>query len=453
MMKRYYYFIAFALCCFHIVRAQNNMSIRTVKEGLFIPWEIIYGPDDHLWFTQKDGYVCRLEPQSGNMDTVYYEPQTVIRGEGGMLGLALHPQYPAEPYVFLAYLYEDAEGYKERVVRFTYNNNTLINPQILLDEITGANNHNGCRLLIADDKLFITTGDAQNTALAQNTQSLNGKILRINLDGSVPVDNPIPGSPVWSWGHRNPQGLATYNGILYSSEHGPDTDDEINIITAGRNYGWPNVHGYCELPAEIQYCIDSNIAEPIYAWTPTLAVSGLEYYNHPMFPQYANSILLSTLKESKLLQLELNTAGDSIRNVSVVQGLNAGRLRDIAVAPDGRIFVSTSNSNANGTGAREDKILELYDPEMTSILPLTANNDEWIIYPNPAMDMVNISFLDDRLLSSQWNYQIDNIQGQTLQQGALELSTLHVGTLYPGLYFLKLSNEKGTVLFRRLVKW
>lgn len=436
-----------------VALAQLSFTQRVVKDNLFIPWELIYGPDDHLWFTQKDGYVCRLDPVSGELDTVYHEAQSVVIGEGGMLGMALHPNFGTDPYVFIAYEYNDGSLYKERVVKYRFTGGVLQTPQTLIEDIQGATIHNGCRLAIVGDKLFISTGDAANTALAQNVTSLNGKILRINLDGSIPVDNPIPGNAVWSWGHRNAQGLTEHNGILYSSEHGPNNDDELNIIKKGRNYGWPNVQGFCDQPGEIQYCADSNIVAPLYAWTPTLAVCGIEYYNHPMFPELANSILMTTLKDNSLYQLQLNAAGDSITGVIKFPDINYGRLRDIAVAPDGRIFISTSNSNASDNGPRVDQIIELFDPTATGISGLHTDNNTLLVYPNPAVDLMNIAFLEDGRDKQQWRYTVTDMQGQVTMEGRLEFNSLHIGSLYPGIYILKMWNEKNEMVYRRFVKW
>lgn len=433
--------------------AQLNFSARIVKDNLFIPWEIIYGPDDHIWFTQKNGYVCRLDPVSGQLDTIYHEAQTVINNEGGMLGMALHPQFASDPYVFVAYEYETGEDYKERVVRYTYAGGVLTAPQILIDDIEGASIHNGCRLAIYGDKLFITTGDAANTALPQNINSLNGKVLRINLDGSIPADNPYPGSPVWSTGHRNAQGLVFRNNVLYSSEHGPNNDDEVNLIYMKRNYGWPNVQGFCDQPGEMQFCIDSIVAEPLYAWTPTLAVSGMDYYNHPMFPQLASSLLMTTLKDNGLYQLTLNADGDSITQVVNIGGIDYGRLRDIAIAPDGRIFLSTSNSSASGAGPKIDRIIELYDSATTGIFARYPDNNMMMVYPNPATDLMKIAFYEPGRMQQQWQYSITNIQGQVFREDRLEFNTIHVGTLYPGIYLLRLWNEKNEIAFKRFVKW
>ena len=144
----------------------------------------------------------------------------------------------------------------------------------------------------------MTTGDAQQQPQAQNPASLNGKILRLNLDGTIPANNPTPGSPVYTLGHRNPQGLVQLpNGRIYSSEHGPNNDDEINQIEAGRNYGWPNVEGYCDLPAEATFCAANNVREPLTVWTPTIAPAGLTYYDHPAIPGWRGSLLLAVLKD------------------------------------------------------------------------------------------------------------------------------------------------------------
>ncbi|GAI30312.1 unnamed protein product, partial [marine sediment metagenome] len=170
----------------------------------------------------------------------------------------------------------------ERLVRYTYDTDTLVNEMILLDGIPAGYYHIGSRVIILPDRtILMSTGDVGSASYALDTNRLHGKFLRLNLDGSVPYDNPIPGSYVWSLGHRNAQGLVRApNGIIYSSEHGPANDDEVNIIEKERNYGWPEVQGFCDLPDEQTYCTANNVMEPIAAWTPTLAVCGLDYYDH-----------------------------------------------------------------------------------------------------------------------------------------------------------------------------
>lgn len=416
----------------------GTIAVRTVIDHIFIPWEIIYGPDDHIWLTQKNGYICRLEPNSGHLDTLYYEPQTVIQSEGGMLGMALHPGFPAQPYVFVAYEYLSGNDYRERVIRLTYAGDSLGQAQPIFDGIIGAVNHNGCRLLIRGDQLFISTGDALNTSHAQDLHSLNGKILRLNLDGSIPADNPIPGSPVWSWGHRNPQGLVFHNGKLYNSEHGPSDNDEINIILDGRNYGWPEVHGFCDEPQEMQFCADSNVVEPIFAWTPTIAPSGMDFYEGAMFPQWQNSLLLATLKDQHLYQLKLNAAGDSVLNAAIIPGIDYGRLRDVCIAPDGRVFISTSNSAADGS-QQIDKIVMLYDSS-TGITPVVRDAGA-MLYPNPAADYIQADLLE-YILPGQIKYVIRDISGKAILEGKTVTGRIWIKALEPGIYFLSLGRRQ-----------
>ncbi len=322
------------------------LQAKVIAQGLNQPWELVWGPDSKLWMTERGGKISRVDTGTGSVSLVTTIADVKSMGEGGLLGMVLHPDFSKTPHVFVAYNYDNNGSYTEKVVRFTYNGSTLINPLILLDNINASGIHNGCRLLISSDlKLFITTGDASNQSSPQNISALNGKVLRINLDGTIPADNPNPASPVWSWGHRNSQGLVFANNKLYSSEHGPNTDDEVNIIQKGRNYGWPNVNGFCNETAEQSYCTTNNIVEPIYAWTPTLAVCGMDYYNNNLIPQWKNSLLMTTLKDNTLYQLKLNAPGDKVEKVNEFYRSEFGRLRDLCITPDGKIFMCTGNGN------------------------------------------------------------------------------------------------------------
>jgi hypothetical protein len=180
----------------------------------------------------------------------------------------------------------------------------------------------------------------------------------------------------------------------------------------------------------------------------------MDYYNHPMFPELANSLLMTTLKDNNLYQLQLNAAGDSIINEISIAGVDYERLRDIAISPDGRIFLSTSNSPASGTGSKIDKIIELYDSTTTTgIFGLNRDNADLLVYPNPAIDMMSVYFLDDAMDNYAWDYTVTSLNGQQVQKGRLEFNKLHVGALYPGLYFLRMRNEKNETAFKRFVKW
>jgi glucose/arabinose dehydrogenase len=323
-----------------------EIDTRILTQQLTFPWEILWGPDNMLWITERGGKISRVNPVSGQVSPLLTIPDVQSQGEGGLLGMVLHPDFAASPEVFVAYNYSKNGVYTEKVVKYTYNGNTLNNQITLLDNIPAAGNHNGCRLAISPDKkLYITTGDAASASQAQNLNSLSGKILRINLDGTIPADNPTAGSAIWTYGHRNPQGLVFANNRLYSAEHGNSTDDEVNIIQKGRNFGWPNVEGYCSVGTEPAFCTTNNVAEPIQAWSPTIAPSGLDYYNNDLIPQWKNSLLLAVLKDSELLQLELSANGDKVETVNTFYKNTYGRLRDVCVAPDGKVYIITSNGN------------------------------------------------------------------------------------------------------------
>lgn len=343
-------------------RNQNNnqtstadgLTTRVVVNNLNIPWELIWGPDNLIWMTERNGKVSKVNPSNGNITPLLTISEVKSINEGGMLGMVLHPDFNNNPQVFIAYNYDNGGNYREKIVRYTYNGTTLVNPFIILDNIAGASIHNGCRMVISSDlKLFITTGDASSSSLSQNNASVNGKVLRLNLDGTIPADNPNPSSPVWSWGHRNAQGLVYVNSILFSSEHGAGTDDEINIVEKGRNYGWPTVEGLCDESGEQNFCTTNNVKQPLKVWTPTLAVCGLDYYNKDLIPQWKNSLLMCTLKASRLVQLKLNDANNQITETKEFFDRDYGRLRDLCISPDGKVYICTSNGGGN------DRIVEI----------------------------------------------------------------------------------------------
>jgi glucose/arabinose dehydrogenase len=293
--------------------------------------------------TERGGKISRVNPVTGVVSLVYTVPDAVPNGEGGLLGMVLHPSFGTNPYVYVTYNYNAGPAYREKVVRLTYNGTTLTSPLIIVDNIAAASIHNGSRLVIINDKLFITTGDAATQANGQNTGSLNGKVIRVNLDGTIPADNPIAGNRLWSFGHRNPQGLVYANQILYSSEHGPTTDDEVNIIEKGKNYGWPNVHGFCDGGSEISFCAANAVVEPLMAWTPTIAVCGLDFYDHSLIPQWKNSLLMTTLKDATLYQLKLDASHRVIDSTKQYFRNKYGRLRDLCISTEGKVYICTSN--------------------------------------------------------------------------------------------------------------
>ncbi|HCX64810.1 MAG TPA: glucose sorbosone dehydrogenase, partial [Eubacteriaceae bacterium] len=244
-----------------------DYEIEVIGEDLEIPWSIAPLPDGRLLVTERPGRVILLD---GGEVRVLRDVEHV--GEGGLLGIVTSPDFEQNRQVFLYYTYAAENQLFNRVSRFTLEENTLTDETTILDEIPGSQFHNGGRLKFGpDQKLYVTTGDAQQPERSQDTSSLSGKILRINPDGSIPEDNPFEDSPVYAYGLRNPQGMAWHpvSGDLFASDHGPNSQDEINLIVPGENYGWP-----------IETCSEENpqYQEPLACYTDfTLAPSGMDF--------------------------------------------------------------------------------------------------------------------------------------------------------------------------------
>jgi glucose/arabinose dehydrogenase len=334
---------------------------EVINSNLSMPWEILWGPDNFIWLTEKIGKISRVNPETGQKFELITIPDVVNYGEGGLLGMVLHPDFSNNPYVYVVYNYgTPPSGVLEKVVRYTYASGTLNSPLILVDNILGWVNHNGSRLVISPDlKLFITTGDAANTSNPQNDNSVNGKILRINLDGTIPADNPnpvqTPLGAIWSKGHRNPQGMVLYNQKLYVSSHGDNTEDEINLIEKSGNYGYPNVVGPCDTPAEITFCNANNTIQPIFSsGNVTWAFCGLDYYSSDNYPRWKDHLLMVSLKNQTFYTFKLSQDGNSIVGQPTQYFANQyGRLRDIAISPSGKVYFCTNNLNPS------DKIIEI----------------------------------------------------------------------------------------------
>ena len=332
-------------------------STRVVKQDLQFPWEILWGPDDHLWFTEREGKISKMNPATGAIVFSATISGVVSQGEGGLLGLALHPDFINNGLLYIVYNYNTSSGYREKLVRYTLSNNSLTNPTTLIENIPASSIHNGSRIRVMNEsngvKIYFTTGDASNASAAQDVNSWSGKVMRLNADGTIPADNPIANNPLWSYGHRNPQGLVFVNNKLYESEHGPNIEDELNIIEKGRNYGWPAVNGPCD-GSETSFCTTNNIKEPIWSsGNNTIAVCGIDYYNSDKIPTWKNSILMTTLKDASLRQLKLSSDGNSVVSNSIFFKDTYGRIRDICISPAGNVYLCTSN------GGNGDKIIEV----------------------------------------------------------------------------------------------
>ena len=465
---KYYYSLLFLLGAFIFGNAQaqttvivgsTTLDVRNVITGIDIPWEIIWGPDEHIWFTERVGRISRLNPETGVRTVVLNLTSSVYQSsESGMLGMALHPDFENTPHVFVAYTYSAGiNNIRERFVRYEYNGTALINPLTLVENIAGTSTHNGSRMLILPDTtLLISTGDAQQAStLPQSLNSLNGKFLRMNLDGSIPADNPFgPSSYVYTYGHRNPQGiLLAPNGKLYSSEHGPSTNDEFNIIEAGKNYGWPLIEGYCNLSGEQTSCnAMDDYADPITIWTEssTIAPSDLIFYEHPSIPEWEGRFLITVLKDKHLRAVKVDdTDGDQVLEDIVYLNNVFGRLRDICTAPDGRVFLATNGPAWSNTQPNTHKIVELKNSAYVPVGMNEVNNAHLRVYPNPASAVVNVGLPADWMGGA---LQVADCTGRILHTEAIahNVSVLDLQHCANGIYLLSAVKD-GRSMVQRIV--
>lgn len=340
------------------------VRVRTLASGLDTPWDIVPGPDGQLWVAERGGRISRVDPATGARTTAGTIAVTET-GESGLMGIAFHPDAPAQPYLYAVHSYSAGGAIRNRLVRLRVTAGTLGAPEPLLQDIPGGVVHDGARVVVGPDRLlYVTTGDAGDGRLAQDPASLAGKVLRLTLDGAPAPGNPS-GTAVWTLGHRNPQGLAFHprTGALYASEHGAADNDEINLLRAGANYGWPTVRGLCDGDAgaaETAFCQANPVAEPLTTWTPTIAPAGLAVYDAARIPQWRGSLLLASLKDATLHRLTLSADGARVTAREALYRGRYGRLRAVLVAPDGRVYVGTSNRDGRGSpAADDDRILVL----------------------------------------------------------------------------------------------
>jgi glucose/arabinose dehydrogenase len=336
--------------------------IETVAENLEIPWSIAFAPDDRIFVTERKGNLRVIE--NGQLSSEPVAVFSVSGGEGGLLGIVLDPTFDENHYLYLYYTYSEFLTNYNKVVRFTEKNNRLFDELVLLDKIPGAGIHDGGRIKFGPDgKLYITTGDAANGSLAQDLNSLAGKILRINPDGTMPNDNPFEDSPVFSYGHRNPQGLDwnPFSGKLVAAEHGQNAHDEINVVESGKNYGWPIVVGSGN---------DPNYVDPIlHTGTETWAPSGASFYNSDKIPEWKNKFFVATLRGTHLRVLDFDLQENKVISSEALFSKEFGRLRDVVVGPDGYLYLLTSNRDGRGSPApNDDKILKISIKEDFSFL-------------------------------------------------------------------------------------
>ncbi|KKQ42039.1 MAG: Quinoprotein glucose dehydrogenase [Microgenomates group bacterium GW2011_GWC1_37_8] len=329
--------------------AEDIAKVSVVAEGLEVPWALAFLPEGGMLVTERAGRV-RFVSKDGELRQQPVVTISAVRqtGEGGLQGIALHPDFQNNNFVYLYYTYAGVgDNTLNRVVRYSYDRDVLRDEKIIVDKIAGAPNHDGGRIKFGPDKLlYITTGDAQVPSSAQDKNALAGKILRVNDDGTAASGNPF-GNRVYSYGHRNPQGIAWDNDEnLWETEHGPSGletgNDEFNRIEIGRNYGWPEIRG-----SQTKSGMEIPITES--GRTDTWAPAGLAYLGGKFY--------FAGLRGQALYQITVS--GTSANMKTYFKG-EFGRLREVVAGPDGFLYVSTSNRDGRGSSkSGDDKIIRI----------------------------------------------------------------------------------------------
>lgn len=338
-----------------------SYKIEVFAKDLFVPWSIIFTSKDRMLITERNGYLKEIKNGIVNTTPLATFPEVSTVSEEGLMGLASDPDYQENKYLYVCLAYTKNNKTIDRVQRLIDQGDKITKDKVLIDDIPAAKFHAGCRIKFGpDQKLYITTGDATNKQQAQDKSSLAGKILRINNDGSFPADNPFANSPIYSFGHRNPQGIAWQptTNTLFETEHGPSGNDgpgggdEINIIQKGQNYGWPIVsHDRSQ----------EGMISPKLVFTPAVAPASAMFYKSDKIPEFTNNFFFGLLKGEGIIRVILDkNKPDQVVSYQNIENINFGRIREVTEGPDGAIYFSTSNRDGRGKiQQNDDKIYRL----------------------------------------------------------------------------------------------
>jgi len=336
-----------------IVKTEKvSFQVETYADGFEIPWGMAFLPDNRMMVTDRIGDLWIVEKDGKDKVKVSGEiPNVRSKGQGGMLDVAVHPDFNTNSYIYLSYSDYSENKSHTSLIRAKLVNNSLVNSQIIFRPeekfFTKRSLHFGSRIIF-DDKgfIFFCIGDRGDRDLAQNLDMPNGKIYRIRDDGTVPIDNPFYYTKgaiksIWSYGHRNPQGLAIHPSTrqLWEAEHGPRGGDEVNIILRGHNYGWPVITYGKNYSGTIisKLTHHEGMDQPVFHWTPSIAVCGIAFYDGSQFPEWKNNLLATSLKYERLHRVELDGM-NMVKDEIIFEA--ESRVRDVEVGPDGIIYVA-----------------------------------------------------------------------------------------------------------------
>ncbi|MFN0277458.1 MAG: PQQ-dependent sugar dehydrogenase [Pyrinomonadaceae bacterium] len=333
-----------------------NFRVETVAGGLEVPWAFTWLPNGDILVTERPGRVRIIEKGKLRAEPVLVVPDVEPSSESGLMDISAHPEFAKNSFVYLAYAYRK-DGKRDKVVRYKFAENKLIEPKIVIEGLPSAPNHAGMRARFGPDKkLYITVGDATDWDLAQDNMSLAGKTLRLNDDGTVPSDNPFVGKEgmrpeIFSTGHRNAQGLAWQptSGLMFQTEHGPSGfegrgggADEVNIVERGKNYGWPTIWGTRTR---------AGMEAPLLEYSPACAPASAMFYNGA-FPAFKGNFFFGCLRGTRIIRVVLD--GRKVVKQENLLDKTYGRIREMAEGPDGYIYFSTSNRDGRGSPAKDD---------------------------------------------------------------------------------------------------
>lgn len=349
------------------IKVSDNTFLGISEEitGLDVPWDIQFNESTNsIFFTEIKGQISELDLETGEKKVIYTVPNVYHKRTLGLLGMAIHPDFKNQPYLYVCYTTKVGDQISSELAKLHYHNGLVDSSRILL-KIEGATGHNGSRLVFdKKDLLYWATGDAHSETHAQDSTTLNGKVLRMTADGKIPSDNPIRNSYVYAWGFRNIQGMSfTDNGNLFTSEHGDAIEDEINLVKPLNNYGWKEIEGFHDTEKEKEIARKSPRTEPVKAWTPVIAPAAIKYYNSTSIPEWQNALILGTLKSQSLRVLKLNSSQTNIVEEYVYLKDYYGRIRAITADKSGNIYIATSNKDWNPQKgfprSTDDRILKI----------------------------------------------------------------------------------------------